>query len=156
KRTYTKTTYDNYNGTSFTAGYGNPIQVIAYGDNDASGDEKTTTISYSPNSSAYLVSLPAEVRKYNGVGTGGTLLTDRITYYDGASSITQPTVGNPTKTLSWLNTNSSFVATSKAYDAYGNVTKATDQLNNTSTTAYDTTYHVYATSATNALNQTAS
>src|SRR5262249_48310643 len=97
----------------------------------------------------------ADQRVYAGVGTAGTLMTEDQTLYDGATAWSAaPSVGNPTQQLHWVNTSNSFVATSATFDSFGNALTATDAMGNTTTTTYDATYHTYAVTVTNALQQT--
>jgi len=148
KRTYAKLTYD---------AYANVTQAINYGDYDFIGDEKTTTTTYYPNTSAYLVQFPADVRTFLGVGTTGSQLNESVTYYDGATVLsTPPTVGNATKGGNWLNTTNGFALSSTQYDVYGNATLVTDPLGNKTSSAFDATYHQFPIGKTNALNQTTS
>src|SRR5581483_12182907 len=64
-------------------------------------------------------------------------------------------VGNPTTRLAWLNTTNTYISTTAQFDSYGNVVSSTDALGNRTTTTYDTTYHRFPVSITNALNQRA-
>ncbi len=147
-RTYTAFTYDSY---------GNVTQKADYGNYDVSGDEKTHYSTFEPNASAYIVSKPAVVETYQGIGSGGAVLAEKLHYYDGATSWSSaPTVGNETQTQRWLSSANSFVTTSATYDAYGNVLTSTDALGHATTQTYDATYHLFATSTTNALEQTTS
>lgn len=146
KRSYTSQAFDSY---------GDLIQQVEYGDYDTSGDETTTTTTYVPNTSAYIVNKASNVKVYQGVGTTGTLLNETQNYYDGASSSnTMPSAGFQTKEGRWLSSPSSFVDTKKEYDAWGNVTADINELGARTTYTYDSTYHLYKTSETNALGQT--
>jgi RHS repeat-associated protein len=148
KRSYTQLEYDSY---------GNVWQQIDYGNYDVIGDEKTTVRYFAPNTSAYIVSAPGAVSLYAGVGTSGTLLSDALYYYDGASSYdVAPTKGDATSALSWLDTTNNWVTKTSAYDAYGNATSHSDELGNTTRYSFDGTYHELVTSTTNALGQSVS
>src|SRR5262249_52234905 len=134
--------------------YGNPTTVTSYGDYDVTGDERTTVTSYVPNTTAYIVSLPAYVNVYAGVGTGGTLMKQTLSQYDGATSYTiAPTRGDLTKTRAWNNQTGGYSDVSHGYDTRGNMTSTTDPLNHTATMGFDSTYFVFPTSTCNALNQ---
>ncbi|HEY3356583.1 MAG TPA: RHS repeat-associated core domain-containing protein [Polyangia bacterium] len=134
--------------------YANMTTENQYGDYDVSGDERTAARSFAPNTSAYIVGLPAWENIYAGIGTGGTLLTAQKYYYDGAASeTTAPTTGMLTGKKLWLDQTGGWVGHSFAYDAYGNETSVTDPGGTTATKAYDPTYHVFTLSTTNALGQ---
>ncbi|HEX5060777.1 MAG TPA: RHS repeat-associated core domain-containing protein [Kofleriaceae bacterium] len=142
-----------YVSRTFNA-YGDAVTEVEYGDYDTTGDEDTQSNTFVPNTTAYIVNKPADVKSFAGVGTAGTLLNETLTYYDGAATWNQaPSVGNPTKESRWLSSPSSFVNTSKEYDTYGNVTATINALGARTTTAFDATYHIFATSETNALSQ---
>jgi RHS repeat-associated protein len=135
--------------------YGNIVRQINYGDLFSSADDKTTQFVYHPNLSAYIVDRPASVTAFDGDGDANDPKLAETQYvYDAAtSSLTPPTKGLVTRQLDWLDTLDAFQVTRKEYDAYGNVKKVTDALGNVSSTVYDTTYHQYPTSLTNALGQ---
>jgi RHS repeat-associated protein len=163
KRSYAAHAYDNYNPSTGTwsAGYGNRTESIEYGDFDASGDERTTTVRYAAaNSIDYLVGSPSVATLFEGIGTAGDVLQQSVTFYDGADTWkTAPTIGNPTALLRWVNLPSTaYVEKRLAYDTYGNVTSSTDENGHTTTVHYelDTRYHMYPPSATNPLGQTTS
>lgn len=136
----TKTTND---GT-----YGYPLTV-----NTATSDAGTTctTTSYAaPNTTDWLIGLPAEVKKVGadcsnlGAATyPDDAISDTRTSYDNAAAGVAVTTGNVTKTEavnSYPGTtaaNPHWVTTSTAsYDAFGRVTSSTDALNHTNSTAY--------------------
>lgn len=136
--------------------YGEITQEVDHGDYDTSGDEDTTSRTFVPNTTAYIVDKVANVKVYQGVGTTGTLLNETRTYYDGASGWnTAPSAGFPTKEGRWLSSPSSFVETRKEYDAWGNVTADVNELGARTTRTFDSTYHLFKTAEVNALGQTA-
>src|SRR4029079_8458467 len=115
KQTYATQQYD---------GYGNPTAKGSFGDVGVAGDETTPTFTYAPNTSLYIVELPATVQQ---LGPTGALLAKREIWYDLASSATQPPVkGDVTSARNWLDTESRWVATSTQYDNWGNATTVTD------------------------------
>src|SRR5262249_25078486 len=73
KRSLVTHSYDNYNGTSWVAGYGNMTQETSWGDYDLNGDERTVSYSFVPNTTAYIIGKPAAESTYAGTSTGGTL-----------------------------------------------------------------------------------
>lgn len=142
-----------YRGRTFNA-YGDVTQEVEYGDYDVTGDEKTVSTLYVPNTTAYIVSRAADVKMYQGVGTTGMLLNETTNYYDGATTWNQaPSAGFLTKAARWLSSPSSFVVTETEYDAWGNATATVNELGARTTVAFDATYHLYPTTSTNPLNQ---
>ncbi|MBV6396396.1 MAG: hypothetical protein HFACDABA_01994 [Anaerolineales bacterium] len=143
------TAYDAYDS------YGNLTQKTQSGD----GATLVTHTDYFPNVSAWLVGLPART----WVTDGTNLLTESLNLYDGANLYTTPpTVGVLTATRSLIFDNS-YSQTSMTRDAWGNVTSQTSWSGygtqssaptsgaRTSYTTYDSVYHTYAMSTTNAL-----
>jgi RHS repeat-associated protein len=125
--------------------YGNVVEAINHGDLALTGDEITARLDFYANTTAYIVGLPGRVRTHAGVGTGGTLLTDKYAYYDGAAAYTTPSVkGDITQRKVWLNLpTSGFITSTATYDTYGNLTSSTDPIGSITTTIYDTTYHLF-------------
>ena len=87
-----------------------------------------------------LINLPTKTFVKNGVGTV-TVAKSEIKYDE--ASYGNGYRGQPTTVRSWLDTNDSWVETRMKYDTYGNVIEVTDARNNTTTTAYDSTYHAF-------------
>lgn len=159
KRTFVEHTLDTapLDTAKWNAGYGNIVREVSFGDFDVAGDEKTTTKVYVPNKAAFIVSAVAAITVYAGIGTTGSVLSQSMTYYDGASTWNQaPSAGKPTQGLAWLNTANAFVSTRATYDAWGNVTSETDANGHTTTYTIDPTYHQFVTVVRNALGQTSS
>ncbi len=127
--------------------FGNVTQAARHGDLAVSGDEITAEAVYQPNTTAYIVSLPARVRVHAGTSTAGTKLTESFVYYDGNTTNwqTPPVKGDATRTQAWLNTTGGFVTSNATYDTYGNVTSTIDPLGNTTTLIYDPTYRLFVT-----------
>lgn len=144
RRTYTTRQYN---------AHGELTQQVEHGDHEATGDERTTTTTFVPNTTAYIVNRPAAVTLHEGVGTGGARLTETRSSYDGLAWNRAPTAGFETRTGKWLSTTNSFVETGKEYDSRGNLTAEVDPLGNRTTLGYDPTYHRFQTSETNALSQ---
>ncbi|HLZ07789.1 MAG TPA: toxin TcdB middle/N-terminal domain-containing protein, partial [Chloroflexota bacterium] len=158
-RTYVAHAYDNYDPSSGTwsAGYGNIVSEYNYGNYDIAGDEVTAFYWYLPNTSAFITNKQAAILTYSGIGTGGSLLSEGLFYYDYASSWdVEPWAGKPTSGLKWLDTDDSFITVSATYDYYGNVTSETDETGATTTYTIDPTYNQFVTQTTNALGQVTS
>jgi RHS repeat-associated protein len=133
----------NYVSRTFDT-YGNQLVEINYGDYDVSGDEKTTQNIYVPNTTSYIVALPAVSRLYNGAGTGGTLLEESLTTYDANSTWNAaPTIGLPTKTSRMASTTPSYQELFQEYDSVGNVTAEIGPLGQRSSFVYDATYRLF-------------
>ena len=135
-------------------GYGNIIQVLDNGDDAVSGDERLTVITYYPNTGAYLLDYPAAQVIYAGTTTAGQILSATAYTYDGQASATAPPLkGDVTATTVWLNTTNTWLTATASYDSFGNLLSVTDALGHTSTTSYESTYHLYPTQVCNALHQ---
>jgi RHS repeat-associated protein len=132
--------------------YANLIAEYQYGDYDLSGDERTAVRSFAPNTTTYVVGLPAYDEMRAGIGKTGTLLTRTRFFYDGAASeSTAPTQGLLTKKGVWNDQTGGYVEHAFAYDSYGNETSVTDPLGRTATRTYDATYNLLVTATTNPL-----
>ncbi len=137
--------------------YGNVTREEQHGDmSDGGADDRTITRIFSPNTSAWIIGSPSSQSIYQGLGTGNQVAQTNF-YYDGTTNCStpstnqQPTKGNLTRVVTWLN-GSTDPETRMAYDAYGNVTCARDARGHTTTMTYDSS-QTYATSETNHLNQ---
>ncbi len=137
--------------------YGNLIRQQEYS-GSATVENRTHIWAYHPNTSAWLVSYPAQYFLYRGIqgSTPNTadLMVEERYYYDNASSYTTPpTKGLRTKVRrgkdGW-----GWVETRATYDAWGNVASVTDPLGRTTTYTYDSYYHLYRIQETNPLNHT--
>ncbi|MGE0477197.1 MAG: FG-GAP-like repeat-containing protein, partial [Nitrospirales bacterium] len=151
KQTRTDFTYDIY---------GNITREDQYGDTGTSTDDRTVTRTYLPNTTAWILGLPATEKIYQGLGTSVQVAGTDF-YYDGTTSCSspssnqQPTKGNLTRVVKWLSGGTS-PETRMAYDAYGNVTCTLDPRGNPTTLVYDTPSQTFAISATNALEHVTS
>ncbi|HEY3352256.1 MAG TPA: RHS repeat-associated core domain-containing protein [Polyangia bacterium] len=129
--------------------YANIIYEYQYGDYDVSGDERTAARSFSANTTAYIVGLPAYENMYAGIGTGGALLSrTTFTYDNGYFWGTPPTAGALTTKAQWNDQTGGYALHFFGYDSYGNETSMTNAVSLTATKAYDPVYHLYVTSTT--------
>ncbi len=136
--------------------YGNRTLESLHGDCSNSGDEKRIITGFVPNTTAFITGLPAYQQVWSGL-SGGTRLAETLYGYDGAGAWNvQPTVGNLTSRLSWLDQDNSYIGTTFSYDSHGNEISRVDAMGNSSSTTYDSTYHVFPVSRTNTLQQTES
>jgi RHS repeat-associated protein len=151
---------DTLSNTYAYDSYGNQITKTTTG----GGVTLVTHTDYFHNTSAWLVGLPARTWVTDGTNT----LTESLNLYDGANAYdVAPTVGVPTATRSWMG-GTNYSQTSMTHDAWGNVNSQTTWSGygtassaptsgaRTNYTAYDSTYHAYAVSTTDALNHTTS
>jgi RHS repeat-associated protein len=154
----TKTAY------TYESTYGNLTRTDEYDNPAGSGTPyRVTTTSYYPNSTTWLVGLPAR----QAVSANGTLLSEAIYYYNGATNYTTPPTANKLTRTHALVSPGQYTQTDYGYDVYGNQTNVTTYTGfavtngsgaptgaQASTTVYDATYHVYPESVTNAAGQT--
>ncbi len=136
--------------------YGNVTREDQYGDLAVTTDDRTVTRTFAPNTTDWLVGLPATEITYQGIGTT-TKRAETVFYYDGvtdcatpASSQT-PTKGNITRIVRWLagGTNPEI---RMGYDSYGNQLCLRDANGNGTGMAYDPT-HTFRLVTQNALGQ---
>jgi RHS repeat-associated protein len=131
---------------SYDLQFGNLERQDQFGDLADPTDDRTIMRSYLPNTTAWILGLPANETIYSGA-TGTTLVQVSSTnyYYDGttdcntASSKQSPDQGNLTRVVRVLD-GIHDPETRMAYDNYGNVTCTRDANGNTSTLAYDATF----------------
>ncbi len=134
--------------------YGNGNLTYEHGDYDVAGDERTSLRGLYPNTSAYLVGLPAYENIYAGIGTAGTLLKQTLHEYDGNTTYAAaPVRGLVTRQRGWNNQTGGYITRSFGYDAWGNLTSETDERGYTRTVEYDPTYHRHEIKRCNALGQ---
>lgn len=142
---------------TYTA-YGEPSTVIDYGytsggTNLAVEDDVTTTLSYAPNTGAYIVGLPS----MKVLNRGAASSTDRTTWlsaefflFDSAATeTTSPTRGNLTEVRKWSGNPANLdyrVMAAFTYDAWGNVLTERDAKAAAGSPAYDLVTHTYDTS----------
>jgi YD repeat-containing protein len=127
--------------SSYESTYGNLTRVDQYGDVADSTDDRTTTRSYSPNTTDWIIGLPASETVYQGIGTTNQIAHTDF-YYDGvtscavASNNQTPTQGNLTRIVRWLPGGAS-PESRMAYDAYGNLVCTQDANGHQTTITYD-------------------
>ncbi|MCJ9754862.1 hypothetical protein MOV61_29450, partial [Neorhizobium sp. BETTINA12A] len=128
--------------------YGNLSEIRDFGRKDLAGDETWTLASYTPNTAAYIVSLPmARNIRSGGFSTSTDVFEQHQTlYYDGSTDITAP----PTKgNLTMLGSFKSFEPTQTSYnelftyDTYGNKLSHVDGEGSRTEWDYDPDYHLH-------------
>ena len=152
KQTQTKYEYD---------AYGNPTKVSSMGEvvggNAITGDELYSYTEYINDTTNWILGVPKH--SYTNKSDDSTRVAESWNYY--ASTYN----GTPDYALTTLpkflrKTEVGYVFTrgdsanpfvTTTYDQYGNVTSVSDALGNTTTTAYDSTFHQFPISVTNAL-----
>jgi RHS repeat-associated protein len=127
--------------------YGRVTTASSVPDTTDPAEDTCTTTAYASSTSAWIMNLPAEVTDV-AVPCGTTpvlpkdAVSDKLTFYDGATTLAgdTPAQGNVTMTqlaTSYTGTTPVYTTESQAtYDAYGRVLTATDADNRTTTTAY--------------------
>jgi RHS repeat-associated protein len=124
--------------------YGNITLAKEYGNYDAAGDERTTVRAFAPNLTKYIVEKASYENVYEGIGTGGRLMSRELRLFDGATSeVTPPLYGDMTARKRWDDQTGLYVTEAFGYDAWGNLISQGDGRGYAKTTAYDGTYHVY-------------
>jgi RHS repeat-associated protein len=130
--------------------YGNAVREDQFGDIATSLDDRTVYRTYSANTSAWIVGLPATETLYQGAGAPSLLASDRIAdawfYYDGTvgptctitGSSPTPTRGNLTRTVQWLNGGTN-PETWTGFDPQGNPTCISDPDRRVTVFAWDLT-----------------
>jgi YD repeat-containing protein len=109
-----------------------------------SGDERTISRQFIPNVSGYVVDRVARERTYEGVGTGGPLAAETRFRYDNQGTWNAaPTRGELTMSRVWDDRNAVFYDTQMGYDGFGNVVSEISPRGHTTTTVFDSTYHVF-------------
>jgi RHS repeat-associated protein len=138
-------------------GYGNVVEEDQYGDLSDPTDDRTIVRSFLPNTSNWIVGLPASEEIFQGIGTtnkiaGSTYYYDDLTDCNAAPMNNQastPVTGNLTRTVKWLSGGSS-PETRAAYDSYGNRLCQRDPNGNTTFIVYDSS-NTFPTLVTNPL-----
>ena len=148
--------------------FGEPVSVIDYGwsqggVNAATGDDAITTLFYTPNLDAYIVSLPRK-RQIN-TGTAFTWdrtkwLDEELFLYDGQANNVAPVIGNLFMTSTWDgDLNSQTIVRYRemwyAYDSHGNVTHEVDPLGFSTWFWYETDKYLFGNRVKNHLAQNA-
>jgi YD repeat-containing protein len=129
--------------------YGNLSQTDEWGEG-ASTYRKTQNTFY-PNTTAWILNKVGLTQVFNGAGTR---VSETRYFYDGATShTTAPTQGDLTRVDVTTDGTAFFSSIRNTYDTYGNVLTTKDGQGNTTTFGYDTVYHLFLTTITNALNQ---
>jgi RHS repeat-associated protein len=145
KTTRTEYTYDSY---------GNVTTEKDWGDTGITTDNSIITRTYYPNTTTNIVDKVAIEKVYLAADDTFTINESNLKqqtnyYYDGNNTAltTPPTKGMVTRVESKKDASNS-VSTYSTYDSYGNVLTSVDANSNTTSTGYDTTYHIYPISKT--------
>jgi RHS repeat-associated protein len=134
--------------TSYTHdSYGRVTTVSNVPDTSDASEDTCTTTTYASNTSNWILDLAAEVQVVSvpcgsAVSLPADAVSDKLTFYDGATSLgaDTPTTGNVTETqLATSYSGSAPVYTTESaatYDEYGRTLTSTDADNRMTTTAY--------------------
>ncbi|MDP2939998.1 MAG: LamG-like jellyroll fold domain-containing protein [Candidatus Omnitrophota bacterium] len=141
--------YKETNTCYYYDNYGNPTFIREFGDVNATGDERLSYTEYVYNTANWLVSLPKTtyIREWDG----SPLLKQTWFYYDNQSLDQPPVKGNLTKQEDWLAGVVVNPRTRFTYDEYGNLITAINARGHRTTITYDSTYHLFPLTTTNAL-----
>jgi len=149
RRTQTQFSYDSYGNISQTIELG---EVDLDTGNDIGTDKRSAFTEYTYNTSDWLLEFPKHI--YVQDQDGNTVKASWF-YYDNNLSFHDPPLrGNLTKQENWLDGGLNSVITF-SYDDYGNIHTMTDANNHTITTTYDSSYHMFPVTTTNALGHEA-
>ncbi|WP_348643940.1 RHS repeat domain-containing protein [Phyllobacterium myrsinacearum] len=130
----------------FFDAYNNVGQLKDYGRTDAGGDELSTVQLFSPNTSAYIVSLPYAKSVRPGFDASAPFSTYEEYFYDGATDKTvAPVKGNLTLSKNYMSVTAPVKSadTAYTYDAYGNLIRKVAPMGQRTEWDYDDTYHIY-------------
>jgi RHS repeat-associated protein len=182
KTTYLYRLSDQFGGDAGNQ-YGNLSKTTVYEGKSTTNPSfslphHATLVHYAPNedpsTGTYIVGLPIREILIDcnsdsscGLSSGALKIGDTRYYYDGKTDyLDEPTAGVFTMQRVWAG-GTSYIQTDREYDGWGNVEKqnvytgyATASsapllsTKQSTTTTYDSTYHAYAISVTNALSQT--
>ncbi|GAB5445471.1 RHS repeat-associated core domain-containing protein [Gymnodinialimonas sp.] len=150
--------------------FGNPILTIELGftqngtDLDTADNHSTHTMYTPPNLTAYIVDLPIEVSRLEGIGTNPLNPSQRLErhgyLYEGSVALNDvPSSTNLAvvyfQALNQAGQSNFRIETTLTYDVHGNVLTEADPLGNTSTFTYDTVRNLFRNSELNALGHQA-
>ncbi len=145
KRTQTDFDYDSY---------GNITLEKQWGEIGQPADDRTVLRTFSPNATAWILSLPTYEGIFDDIAQGFEVAATNF-YYDGTGSCNtpsgsaMPSKGNLTRVVQSLFGGTS-PETGMTYDVYGNLTCIRDARGNMTTLTHDAS-QTFATTATNAL-----
>ncbi len=164
-------TYNNGNPTKRTKTeyhywaephFGNPTHIYDYGEvnledgSDIGEDMVCTYIGYVFNDLDWILNLPVLIFVYD---INDNDISQKFFYYEGHEDLWDIPLhglltyeGGPC--YNPITGGETWTGMSYDYDDYGNLISATDSNGNTTTTTYDSTYHIYPLTVTNALGHT--
>ncbi|MBI4786265.1 MAG: hypothetical protein HY782_04375 [Chloroflexi bacterium] len=129
--------------------YGNLTQTDEWG--EYSSSYRKTLNTFYPNTTAWILNKVGLTQVFD---TFSARVSETRYLYDGATShTTAPTKGDLTRVDVTDDGTTYFSSLRNTYDSYGNALTTKDGVGNTTTFAYDSVYHLFPTTVTNALNQ---
>lgn len=130
--------------------WGNLVAETDLGRTDIAGDEKLTRRFFTPNTAAFITSLPRVEKVYASVDGDGNPVGDPVKWtnfiYDGAADASvAPTKGDVTKIVRYLSVNPTMLGATETftYDPQGNRLSAVDGAGNRTEWTYDLAYKLY-------------
>lgn len=118
-----------------------------YGDLAVSGDERSSSVTYIPNTTDYVVSCPHRQASYSSLTqNSSTELTYRGIFYEGMVHWDDPALSCQMSDLGdWISSNSSWAWTTFVHDSYGNLTWSRGPENAEMAYDYDSTNQLFVT-----------
>jgi len=112
-----------------------------YGDLAVTGDERSSSVTYIPNTTDYVVACPHVERTYSSLTqSSSTMMTSRGNFYEGMTDWDQPALSCQRETVGdWISSTSAWAWSTFTYDAYGNQTVAVGPEGERTEQSYDTT-----------------
>ncbi|MFS8146340.1 RHS repeat-associated core domain-containing protein [Rhizobium sp. BR 249] len=142
----TERSFDAYGNVTAITDRGRTSDIHGVEDANTIGDERKTTFTYAPSTSAYIVSLPTSKTVRFGLDASSPVGSYEEYLYDGATAIATPPVkGNLTQKVAYMSVGSTLRSspTSYGYDTYGNRISEVDAVGNRTEWDYDASYHLY-------------
>lgn len=118
-----------------------------YGDLALTGDERSASVSFVPNTTDYVVSCPHREKTYSSLTqNSSTQMTERGNFYEGMTDWDQPATSCQKETVGeWISSTSAWAWSTFTYDSYGNLTVAVGPEGQRTENTYDTTNKLFAT-----------
>lgn len=116
-----------------------------YGDLAVTGDERSSSVTFIPNTTDYVVACSHVERTYLSLTqNSSTMMTNRGNFYEGMTDWDQPALSCQRETVGdWISSTSAWAWNTFTYDAYGNQTVAVGPEGERTEQSYDTTNQLF-------------